>query len=60
MGQDAYRKFKEFKQEERRSKKWGGSYVKEDRIKKHQWKHQEKEDNEDFERGYNLLIRNEY
>ena len=60
MGQDAHRKYKEFKKEENRAKKWGGSHIQEAKIKELEWKLQKIEDDEDFKRGLDLLNRNEY
>ena len=61
MGQDAHRKYKEFKAAEKENKRFPAWCSDEQvRIKELEWKLQEKEDNEDFERGLKLLNKYEY
>lgn len=61
MGQDAHRKYKEFKNAEDRLKRTSSS---EDRLNVRilelQYKIQEKLDEEDYNKGYKLLSDNEY
>jgi len=61
MGQDAHRKYKEFKAAKKENKRFPAWCSDEQvRIKELEWKLQEREDKEDFDKGYKLLSDNEY
>jgi len=62
MGQDAHKKYCEFKEKEKLANRYKNSEEKhkDAYIAKLEWQDQEREDKDDFDRGYKLLSDNEY